>query len=125
MSDMVQCFSCSAMEQGVAGSALPQGWDALRVPGYEPSFFCAACVDQGSMEEYRAQQGLPRRASWRFPGGIMAVLRPAARQVLLATPDGMADIGEREAELLNAAIGAALETRSLAGRLMAEAAHEG
>jgi hypothetical protein len=121
VSDQVQCVGCVQMVQGVAELALPDGWDALRVPGYEPALFCASCIDRGVMEHFRAQQGLPRRARWRFPNGVMALYRPAARQVLLATADGMAEISEREAEQLIAAIGAALETRALPGALLAEA----
>lgn len=121
MSDMVQCFGCTATAQGMCEAALPAGWDALRTPGYAPAYFCTDCVDGGTMEQYRAQQGLPRRAQWRFGNGIMAVYRPAARQVLLATPDGMAEISEREAEQLVAAIAAALATRAFADQLAMEA----
>ena len=102
-------------------AALPTGWDVMRAPGIGPAYFCTGCVGRGAMEHYRAQQGLPRRARWRFPGGIMAVYRPEARQVLLATADGMAEISEEEAEHLVAAIAAALATRSLAERLAVEA----
>ncbi|WP_340265432.1 hypothetical protein [Sphingobium mellinum] len=121
MSDQIQCFGCVTIAEGVAEAALPDGWDAVRVPGFDPAYFCGGCVDGGTMEHYRAQQGLPRRARWRFPNGIMALYRPAARQVLLATADGMAEIGEREAEQLIASIAAALGTRALADRLMVEA----
>lgn len=120
MSDMIQCFGCRETEQGVHDAALPEGWDALRVPGFEPALFCAGCVERGAMEQYRAQQGLPRRARWRFPNGVMALLRPAAGQVLLATSDGMAEISEREAEQLHAALGEALSLRSLPSQLTAE-----
>ncbi|MBY2957573.1 hypothetical protein FIV32_02260 [Sphingomonadales bacterium 58] len=118
--DIVQCFTCSDMVQDVPDGALPGGWDALREPGYSPAFFCASCIVRGSMEHYRARLGLPRRERWRFQGGVMALYRPAARQLLIATPDGMAEISEREAEQLHAAIGAALATRELADQLMAE-----
>lgn len=121
MSDLISCMGCADMQQGVPEAALPDGWDAMRIPGFEPAYFCGACVDGGMMEQYRAQQGLPRRARWRFPNGIMALYRPAAKQVLLATADGMAEISEREAEQLVAAIAAALAVRGLAEQLTVEA----
>ena len=121
MSDMIQCHGCTAMVQGLSEAALPAGWDVARTPGCSPVYFCTVCVDAGTMEQYRAQQGLPRRAQWRFANGIMAVYRPATRQVLLATPDGMAEICEHEAEQLVAAIAAALSTRGIAAQLEMEA----
>lgn len=118
--DQVQCFGCAAMAQGVPMAALPAGWDALRVPGYEPMLFCEACAASGRMEEVRARQSLPRRQRWAFPKGIHAVYRPAAREVLLSTPDGFAELSEDEAVRLHGALGEALAVRAVGGRLIAE-----
>ncbi len=120
--DLVQCSGCEAMAQGVPLHALPDGWDALRVPGYLAMVFCDACVGSGRMEEVRARQGLPRRQRWRYPGAILAVYRPQAREVLIATPDGLAELSEGEARRLHAALGSALAVPDLAATL-AEGAH--
>lgn len=119
-SDMVQCSGCTEMAQGIPLHALPNGWDALRVPGYLPMLFCDLCVGSGRMEEVRARQGLPRREQWAYPKGIHAFYRPAARELLLATPEGFAQMSEAEAERLHSALGEALAVRALAGALVAE-----
>lgn len=118
--ELIQCFRCPAQGVVVAGVALPDGWDALRVPGYVPAYFCDCCVGSGSMEYYRAQQGIPRRQQWRFASGIDAFYQPVTRKVLLATPEGMAEISEQDAQALYAAIGAALAIRDHAYHLTAE-----
>ena len=119
--DRIECFRCPSSVPASIGGMLPIGWDVMRVPGYKPTYFCLRCVDGGAMELYRAQQGLPRRARWRFSGGILAFYQPAARQVLLATPEGMAELSEQEAEQLHAALGEALAVRGLAEQLAVEA----
>ncbi|UZW55530.1 hypothetical protein NUH86_01625 [Sphingobium sp. JS3065] len=110
-----------AMEQGVPACSLPEGWDALFVPGDDLALFCANCIAAGKMEMFRATAQLPRQQRWRMPGAIIALYRPASREVLIATPDGMATLSEADAEALVAAIGGALDDRSLAGRLAGEA----
>lgn len=116
---MIQCSACDVMIQGVPIHALPDGWDALRVPGFLAMVFCDCCVGSGRMEEVRARQGLPRRQRWRYPGAILAIYRPAAREVLIATPDGLAELAEDEARRLHAALGAALAVPRLAAAMAA------
>jgi hypothetical protein len=116
--DMVQCCTCDALHQGVPPSSLPDGWDALFIAGDEPALFCAPCVSAGRMELFRAAAQLPRQQAWAFSTCVIAFYRPASREVLIATPDGMAAISERDAEALVSAIGGALADRALAGQLL-------
>lgn len=116
--DMVQCCTCDALHQGVPLSSLPDGWDALFIAGDGLALFCAPCVTAGRMELFRAAAHLPRQQAWKFSTCVIALYRPASREVLIATPDGMAAISEHDAETLIAAIGGALADRALAGHLM-------
>jgi late competence protein required for DNA uptake (superfamily II DNA/RNA helicase) len=120
--DMIQCSSCTEMHQGVPEGALPSGWDMLFVPMEGAHLFCPECLRFGRMEHLRALNGLPRRQHWRLPDAVMAVYRPAARQVLIATPDGMAELSEEEADRLRDALTNALAMRHLAGTLLRGAA---
>ncbi|MDF0540808.1 hypothetical protein PX699_00500 [Sphingobium sp. H39-3-25] len=119
-SDIVQCSSCTEMHQGVPDAALPAGWDMLIVPVEGAHLFCPECVRWGRMEHLRALNGLPRRQRWAMRGGVMAIYRPAARQVLVATPDGMAELTEDEADRLRDALSSALAMRHLAVSLVGE-----
>lgn len=120
--DTVQCCTCDALHQGVPLSSLPDGWDALFVAGDDVALFCAACVIAGRMELFRATTQLPRPQWWKFSTCIIAVYRPASREILIATPDGTARLSEQDAETLVAAVGGALADRALAGRLMGDRA---
>ncbi len=120
--DMVQCSGCTAMAQGVPAPSLPRGCDGLFVPMDGLHLFCVDCVRNGRMEWLRARNGLTRRAHWRLPDAVLAIYRPAARQVLIVTPDGMAELDEDEAEKLRDALTSALAMRFLATSLSREAA---
>lgn len=120
--DLVQCCTCDAMHQGVALSSLPSGWDALFIAGDGLALFCGACVHSGRMEMFRATAHLPRQQQWRFSTCVIAIYRPATREILIATPDGMAAISEADAEALVASISGALSDRALGDRLARESA---
>jgi hypothetical protein len=110
----LHCCACGAQADGVDVPCLPAGWDALFVAGQGWMTFCAGCADCEVMEMTRASRAWPRRKSWAYPGGIMGVLRPAAREVLLATPDGMAVLSEEDAIRLRDALDGALAMRAQA-----------
>lgn len=116
--DTVQCCTCDAMHQGVPSSSLPAGWDAFFIAGDGLALFCSACVSAGRMELFRATAQLPRQQQWRFATCIISIYRPATREILIATPDGMAAISEADAEALVASIGGALADRRLAVELL-------
>lgn len=120
--DTVQCCTCDALHQGVPASSIPHGWDVLFDVGEGLALFCTACVRAGRMEMFRATAQLPRQQQWKFSTCVIAVYRPASREVLVVTPDGVAALSERDAEALVAAIGGALADRALARHLTGDRA---
>lgn len=110
----IACCRCPARGIALRAHALPAGWDALFLPDIGPVFFCPDCAAGGQVEIERAARTLPRRQRWAMPRAVLALYRPAAREVLIATPDGMAALAEADAERLRDALDGALATRALA-----------
>ena len=108
------CANCATgrMANGDPAAALPDGWDALFLSGDGLALFCDDCVASGRMEQFRALAGAPRHQSWRYPGAVLALYRPSCRDILVATPDGMAAISVADAAALTSAIASALATRT-------------
>ncbi|CAN5337573.1 hypothetical protein BH10PSE12_BH10PSE12_02950 [soil metagenome] len=109
--DAIACTTCATRQDGVLAGMLPPGWNGQFLMGHGWSLFCQACADAGLMELHRAAHVGPRRQRWCYPDGIMGVYRPLAREVLLATPEGMAVMSEGDAMRLRDAIDGALLMR--------------
>ena len=112
--DTFQCSGCPAREPCDDAAKLPEGWDAFFRPGQGWRPFCPACVKDGGMEVARCAVVAPHRKRWAYPDAVLAMFKPATHSVLLATPDGMAELAERDAEALHKALAGALATRDLA-----------
>ena len=113
------CAGCPRRDAIPDLGALPDGWDAIFVVGRGWRMFCPDCVAAGGMEAARLSAHEPPRAAWAYPGGMVAMFKPATRSVLLATPDGMAELDESDAAKLRDALIGALAIPALARSMAA------
>ena len=94
----------------------PNGWSWIGIcapeRGYHVRDLCGACEQAGDLVVDLIIGG--QTARWREGRHVIAIYRPAQREVMLATGDARVLLGEAEAEALHGAIGGALAVRDQA-----------